>query len=335
VVLKTINIANLNFKLDSFMLSSNTVINAVNVIMANTHTNIAANSFVKTMTSVANTKLILANTNTFIATKAATATVNSQLANTNAFIKQKMAVSNTNTLVNAVYANTNAFIKQKISVANSKIWLANTNAYINSKLDVANSKSILANTNAFIKQKIAVSNTNALINASYANTNAFIKQKISVANSNLRLANTNTYIGTKANTSMIVSAASSTEIRATANTTAKSIGVGNYMLALKPINVTDQVAIFINYSAGINFDLSIAGDRFLRANNFINQVGKTGRIKVTESGGARKLNIANTPYVTVSATDFVLAAGSGKQHVIYYEILSNTQILLSAVQSIG
>lgn len=142
-------------------------------------------------------------------------------------------------------------------------------------------------------------------------------------------------VALKANTTMIVAAGSVAEMRATANTTAKSFVIGDYMKAVKPVTVTDQTAVFIDYSAGINYNLTIAGNRFLRANNFAAQVGKTGRIMVTESGSARLLNIANTPYVTQSATDFTLGAGSGKVHVIYYEILSATQILLSSVQSIG
>jgi hypothetical protein len=107
------------------------------------------------------------------------------------------------------------------------------------------------------------------------------------------------------------------------------------MLSLKPINLTDAAAIFVDFSGGINFDLSIAGNRALRANNFINQVGKVGRIKVTESAGTRLLNCSNTPWVNAGGTDISLGAGSGSVHVIYYEILSNTQILLSAVKSIS
>jgi chorismate mutase len=196
-----------------------TRITLVNTNLVNTNT--AIRTLVNARLQVANavatyqTKAVeraaLANTNSYIATKVSTSTFNSALANTNAYINTVVSaggatwtgLTQTNTALRLLISDrlqvgNAAFTYQ--TIANERAALANTNAYIASKP----SWSAITGTNTalrtLINDRLQVANavatyqTKSVERAALANTNAFIKSQ---------LANTNSYIATRASWSAL------------------------------------------------------------------------------------------------------------------------------------
>jgi hypothetical protein len=213
----------------------------------------ASNTYVKTL---------LANTNAYIATKVDTTTFNSALANTNSFIAanaliERQHLANTNASITNVKSGLTAtntairlLVADRLQVANAaatyqtkateRAALANTNAFIAAnalveRQHLANTNSFiaanalierqhLANTNAYIASvatagvskylevanAVATYQTIATERAALANTNTFIAAKVNTTTFNSALANTNSYIATKVNTTTFNSALANT-----------------------------------------------------------------------------------------------------------------------------
>jgi len=162
------------------------------------------NSFIKSQ---------LANTNAYIATKVNTSTFNAALANTNNYIATRAswsALTSTNTSIRTL-------ISDRMQVANVKTYLANTNAYIATKVSTTTFNQALANTNAYIASVSASGGgaTWAALTSTNTALRTLISDRLQVANAAARyttkayaaansyvksiLANTNSYIATKAN----------------------------------------------------------------------------------------------------------------------------------------
>ena len=215
----------------------------------------ASNTYVKTL---------LANTNAYIATKVNTTTFNSALANTNSFIAanaliERQHLANTNASITNVKSGLTAtntairlLVADRLQVANAaatyqtkateRAALANTNAFIAAnalveRQHLANTNSFiaanalierqhLANTNAYIASvatagvskylevanAVATFQTKATERAALANTNTFIATKVNTTTFNSALANTNTFIATKVNTTTFNSALANTNV---------------------------------------------------------------------------------------------------------------------------
>ena len=255
----------------------------------------ASNTYVKTL---------LANTNAYIATKVATTTFNSALANTNSYIaanalieRQHLANTNasitnvksgltaTNTAIRllvadrlqvanaaatyqtktterAALANTNAFIAANALVERQH--LANTNAFIAANALIE--RQHLANTNAYIAsvvsggmtQYLQVANaaatyqTKATERAALANTNTFIATKVNTTTFNSALANTNTFIATKVNTTTFNSALANTNAFIKAQLANTNIFIGTkvstttFNAALANTNTNYATKVYVN-----------------------------------------------------------------------------------------
>jgi hypothetical protein len=201
-----------------------------NSALANTNSYIKSqlantNSYIATKVSNTTFKLALANTNSYIATRVSSTTFNSALANTNTYIATKVSTTD----FNSALANTNAYISTNAGIERQH--LANTNTYIATKLNTTTHNTDLANTNAYIStqgQRITLVNTNLtgtntalrlliadrlqMSNAAttyqtksqakldLANTNTYIASKVNSTTFNSALANTNSYIDTKVST---------------------------------------------------------------------------------------------------------------------------------------
>ena len=225
----------------------------------------------------------LANTNSFI---------KSQLANTNSFIKAQLA--NTNswnttqdsriTLVNTNLTGTNTAIRSLISTnaATELSHLANTNTYIATKVNTTTFNSALANTNSWIKSQLA--NTNSwnttqdsritLVNTNLTATNTAIRSVISTnaATELSHLANTNTYIATKVNTTTFNSALANTNtyIATKANAT----------------NPTTSGLLAHTGRATISTNLSVSGNTSVVGLKANNSLGTSGYVLKTNGTSA-------------------------------------------------
>lgn len=174
------------------------------ITVANTYANFVTNTAFQS---------VVANTNSYIATTAATEL--SHLANTNAYIASTLA--NTNAYIatkvdsstfNAALANTNAYIATKVDTSTFNAALANTNAYI--ATTAATELSHLANTNSFIANVRDTRATWTALTGTNTSIRALVSDRMQVANVEAYLANTNSYIGTKVNTTTFNSALANT-----------------------------------------------------------------------------------------------------------------------------
>jgi len=261
------------------------------------------NSFIKSQ---------LANTNSYIATKVSTSTFNSALANTNARDNTQDSrltlintnLTGTNTAIRSLIstnaatelshlANTNTYIATKVNtttfnsaLANTNSWiksqLANTNAYIATKVNTTTFNSALANTNSWIKSQLA--NTNSwnttqdsrlnLINTNLTATNTAIRSVISTnaATELSHLANTNTYIATKVNTTTFNSALANT----------------NTYIATKA-NATNPTTSGLHAHTGratISTNLSVSGNTSVVGLKANNSLGTSGYVLKTNGTSA-------------------------------------------------
>jgi hypothetical protein len=212
----------------------------------------------------------LANTNSYIGT--VSARERSALANTNAFIKSQLA--NTNSFIKSQLANTNSYIGA-VS-ARERSALANTNAYIASVISSGGAVPWIALTSTntalrvLISDRLQVANaiatyqTKAVERAALANTNSYIATKLNTSTFNLALANTNSYIGTVsarersalANTNLYIGTVSSRERSALANTNnyiASKVSTATFNLALA--NTNSYISTKVNTST---FNLALA-----------------------------------------------------------------------------
>jgi hypothetical protein len=166
----------------------------------------AANSYVKS---------VLANTNSYISTKVNSSTFNSALANTNTYIATRAtwsALTATNTAIRTL-------VSDRLQVANAaatyqtkaveRAALANTNASIatqTSRITLVNTNLTGTNTalRTLISDRLQVANavatyqTKAIERAALANTNSYIATKVNTTTFNSALANTNSYIAAQA-----------------------------------------------------------------------------------------------------------------------------------------
>lgn len=127
--------------------------------------------------------------------------------------------------------------------------------------------------------------------------------------------------------------ASVAEIRT--GTAAKAITVANWMSALAEVTLTDGATVTVDFQSGINFAVSLGGNRTLAASNHGNVVGRSGYIKVTESGGTRTLDTTASPFKTVNGADIVIGTGSGDVHIYFYQIIDSSNVLLSLARDIS
>jgi hypothetical protein len=108
--------------------------------------------------------------------------------------------------------------------------------------------------------------------------------------------------------------------------------------ALADVALVDGATITVNFAVGINFALaSIAGNRALAASGITADiVGRSGKITITQDGtGSRTLSTSGTPWKNVNSQNLVLSTAASAKDVIYYQILSTTEVLLSLGRAIG
>lgn len=98
--------------------------------------------------------------------------------------------------------------------------------------------------------------------------------------------------------------------------------------------LTDGSSIPIDFSTGINFSVTIAGNRVL-SNPTNPKVGQSGMIAVTQdSTGGRTLSFgSNYKFFDGLAPDLLTTAGA--INLLYYVVLSTTQIVITYVRGVA
>lgn len=121
-------------------------------------------------------------------------------------------------------------------------------------------------------------------------------------------------------------------------TTTKAVGVDQMQAALAEVTLTDGATVTINFGLGIHFKLdTIGGNRTLAfAAITAAVVGRSGHIRVKQDGtGSRTLDMSSATILNTNGTDLVLSTAAGATDLIYYEILSTTQVMMSMARGIA
>jgi hypothetical protein len=324
-----------------------------NSALANTNSFIKSqlantNSYIATKVSTSTFNSALANTNSYIGTKTSTTTFNAALANTNSYIATKVstttfgaALANTNAFIKAQLANTNSYIATKYDTSAAHLDLANTNAYIaaeHNRINLINTN--LGSTNTALRLLIAdrlqvanaatIYQTKNQAKADLANTNSYIATKVNSSTFNSALANTNSYIATKTSTSTFNSALANT----------------NSYIATKAsaTNPTTSGILAHTGRATISTNLVVSGNTSVSGLKANNSLGTAGQILRTNGSSAYwdamprqdiYLEVANavSTYATKSnPTTSGLLAHTGRMTIsTNLAVSGNTRITGSAI----
>lgn len=99
--------------------------------------------------------------------------------------------------------------------------------------------------------------------------------------------------------------------------------------AMASVSLTDAGTITWDMSGGIDFHVSLAGNRSL-GNPSNTTVGKKGRIKATASGGARTLGKSSNIKSADSIT-WPIEIASGKKAYLYYDVDDSSNVIITGV----
>lgn len=118
-----------------------------------------------------------------------------------------------------------------------------------------------------------------------------------------------------------------------------AIAADNAASAANEVALTDGATITIDFSAGFNFGVTLAGNRTLAASNYSSFVGRSGYIRFTQdAGGSRTLDTSASPWVNPGGSDIVLSTAAGAVDLVFYQIVSiggSAKILLSIQKAIS
>lgn len=96
------------------------------------------------------------------------------------------------------------------------------------------------------------------------------------------------------------------------------------------VALVDAASITLDLSTGINFSVTIAGNRTI-ANPTNTTVGKSGMFKVTASGATRTIDFGTNFKTTAGVATFPVSITSGKICYISYFVADSTNIIITGV----
>lgn len=105
--------------------------------------------------------------------------------------------------------------------------------------------------------------------------------------------------------------------------------------AAKPVALVDAATVTANFAAGINFTLTLGGNRTLKIENA--KEGQNGAIYITQSGGARTLAYSSMLRFaggTAPALSTSLSTASGAWDILSYNVLSANFIAASLAKNV-
>lgn len=120
-----------------------------------------------------------------------------------------------------------------------------------------------------------------------------------------------------------------------ANTANKALTTSNVWSAQSAVTLTDAATIAVDLSTGINFQVTLGGNRTL-GNPTNTKVGQRGRIKVIQDAtGSRTLSFG-TSWEFAGGSAFALEGStSGQYDILYYDVISSTSIAVTAMGNVS
>lgn len=134
-----------------------------------------------------------------------------------------------------------------------------------------------------------------------------------------------------ANRTIDVAAATAAEYRV--GTATKAVSVQNAWSAMAEVALTDAGTIAWDLSTGIDFTVTLAGNRVL-GNPTNVTVGKKGRLRVVQDGAGSKTLSYSANYEFAGGTAPVLSTAANAQDVLYYDVISTTRMVLSILKDV-
>jgi hypothetical protein len=113
-----------------------------------------------------------------------------------------------------------------------------------------------------------------------------------------------------------------------ANTTGKALTTDKVWSAMAVVTLTDAATIAWDMSTGIDFQVTLAGNRTL-GNPTNTQVGKKGRIKVIQDATGSRTLAKSSNFKTVGGAALTLSTAANAIDYIDYDCVSATEIRLS------
>lgn len=100
------------------------------------------------------------------------------------------------------------------------------------------------------------------------------------------------------------------------------------------VSLTDGASIALDMSSGFNFSVTLGGNRTL-ANPSNLKVGQTGFIRVTQDAtGSRTLTL-DTYYKTQNGLALTLSTAANDEDVLFYCVLSSTEVLVNPILGVA
>jgi len=131
---------------------------------------------------------------------------------------------------------------------------------------------------------------------------------------------------------LAVDEATASEYRS--NTAAKVLSTDKVWAAAAEVALTDGASIAVDLDAGINFNVTLAGNRTL-ANPTNAKVGQSGYIRVVQDAtGSRTLSFG-TNYEFAGGAATTLSTAANAEDILVYQVVSATRIVVSAIKGVS
>ncbi len=119
-----------------------------------------------------------------------------------------------------------------------------------------------------------------------------------------------------------------------ANTAARILMVDKAWSAATTVGLTDAATIAVDMSTGINFTVTLAGNRTLgQPTN--TKVGQAGFIKITQDGTGSRTLAYHADWKFAGGTDPTLTTTASAVDVLFYQVTGSNQIVASLVSNIS
>ena len=176
-----------------------------------------------------------------------------------------------------------------------------------------------------------LNSTSLILNNGTSNLNITVPSANQVSNGNFFLnANSSfTYIP-------IFTAAVNTDIWTGTSTTAY-VTPASMMLAMGEVTLTDAANVAIDFTTGLNFKVTLAGNRtFVLTAPTSAIVGRSGYIKVVQDAtGSRTMAFTDSKIFTINGESPILSTGANATDFIAYTIANTSAVIFSLMRNLS
>ncbi len=128
--------------------------------------------------------------------------------------------------------------------------------------------------------------------------------------------------------------ASAAEYRANTSTANLALSPAQVWSAAQEVSLSDGASIAVDWSSGINFTVTLGGNRTL-ANGTNEKPGQSGYIRVVQDGTGSRTLAYGTDYEFVGGSAPVLSTAIAAEDLLFYTIISSTRVFISLAKGIA